>query len=72
MCLSSVVVLHGRVVVLNVVHVGGTIRACQKVLVKHGVNSLHKKMLECRSEGEREKIREVLATTVRNIENICF
>jgi len=71
-CLSSIVVLHGRMVVLNVVHVGGTIKACQKVLVKHGVNTLHRRMLDCKSEGEREKVRAVLATTLSNIENICF
>ena len=71
-CLSSIVVLHGRMVVLNVVHVGGTIKACQKVLVKHGVNALHRKMLDCGSDREREKMREVLASTISSIESICF
>ena len=69
--LSSLVVVNSKRCVLNVIHVGGTIRSCQKQLVKHNVNSLHRQMLDTQDFREREHIKDVLEQTLSEIRDLA-
>ena len=69
--LSTVVLLRGRRCVPHVIHVGGTIRTCQKELVKYNVNKLHRAMLDTQDQREREQIKEVLERTLGEINRLC-
>lgn len=70
--LSSLVVVNSKRCVLNVIHVGGTIRSCQKQLVKHNVNVLHRQMLDTHDLREREQIKDVLEKTLNDIRNLAI
>ena len=69
--LSSLVVVNSKRCVLNVIHVGGTIRSCQKQLVKHNINFLHIQMLDTHDVREREQIKDVLEETLKDIRNLA-
>lgn len=69
--LSSLVVVNSKRCVLNVIHVGGTIRSCQKQLVKYNVNFLHRQMLDTQDFREKEKIKTVLEQTLSEIRNLA-
>uniref|UniRef100_A0A673YJQ6 Ribonuclease P/MRP protein subunit POP5 n=1 Tax=Salmo trutta TaxID=8032 RepID=A0A673YJQ6_SALTR len=45
---------------LNCLHVGGTIRTCQKYLVRYNTQQLHRMLPLCQSEAERSEIRKSL------------
>ncbi|CAJ1068142.1 ribonuclease P/MRP protein subunit POP5 [Xyrichtys novacula] len=45
---------------LNCLHVGGTIRTCQKFLVKYNTQQLHRMLPKCKSEEERSQVREAI------------
>ncbi|KAM9857856.1 ribonuclease P/MRP protein subunit POP5 [Aulostomus maculatus] len=45
---------------LNCVHVGGTIRTCQKFLIKYNQQQLHRMLPECEKEEEKQQIREAI------------
>ncbi|XP_052334653.1 ribonuclease P/MRP protein subunit POP5 isoform X2 [Oncorhynchus keta] len=51
---------------LNCLHVGGTIRTCQKFLVRYNTQQLHRMLPLCQSEAERSEIRKsVLSCTLK-------
>ncbi|KAK2898852.1 hypothetical protein QQF64_031824 [Cirrhinus molitorella] len=56
----------------NCLHVGGTIRTCQKFLVKYNKQQLHRMLLDCRTDAEKQEIRRSILrcslTTVREEE----
>ena len=68
--LSSLVVLRSRKCTCHVIHVGGTVRSCQKQLVQHGTNTLHRQMLESENPREKEQIRGVLERTLDDIRKL--
>ena len=68
--LSNVLVLRRRQCTCHVIHVGGTVRSCQKQLVSYNTNLLHRQMLECQGI-EREEIRRVLERTLQEIRELC-
>ncbi|XP_068994604.1 ribonuclease P/MRP protein subunit POP5 [Embiotoca jacksoni] len=43
---------------LNCLHVGGTIRTCQKFLIRYNTQQLHRMLPQCKNEEEKEKIRK--------------
>ncbi|KAM4616522.1 ribonuclease P/MRP protein subunit POP5 [Polymixia lowei] len=45
---------------LNCLHVGGTIRTCQKFLVRYNTQQLHRMLPKCKSEKEKEQVREAI------------
>ncbi|XP_073675839.1 ribonuclease P/MRP protein subunit POP5 [Garra rufa] len=57
---------------LNCLHVGGTIRTCQKFLVKYNKQQLHRMLLDCKTDAEKQEIRKSILscslTTVREEE----
>ena len=67
---SSLIVVNSRRCVVNVIHVGGTIRSCQKELVKHNVNALHRQMIDCEDEKQRNNIKEALERTLEEIRRL--
>ena len=69
--LSSLVVVNSKRCVLNVIHVGGTIRPCQKQLVKYNVNVLHRQMLDTQDVREQDHIKAVLEETLKDIKNLA-
>lgn len=69
---ASIVVVGKKRCVLNVVHVGGTIRSCQKKLVSYNVNKLHRQMLDAKDSKEKEYISQVLEKTIKDINSLCF
>ncbi|XP_050972422.1 ribonuclease P/MRP protein subunit POP5 [Labeo rohita] len=42
---------------LSCLHVGGTIRSCQKFLVKYNKKQLHRLLLDCKTDAEKQEIR---------------
>ncbi|KAM4576941.1 ribonuclease P/MRP protein subunit POP5 [Odontesthes bonariensis] len=50
---------------LNCLHVGGTIRTCQKFLIRYNTQQLHRMLPKCKNEEERQQIR-------RGILNCCL
>ncbi|XP_046904395.1 ribonuclease P/MRP protein subunit POP5 [Hypomesus transpacificus] len=50
---------------LNCLHVGGTIRTCQKFLVRYNTQQLHRMLPNCQSEAERLEVeRAVLSCSI--------
>ncbi|XP_056132161.1 ribonuclease P/MRP protein subunit POP5 [Lampris incognitus] len=45
---------------LNCLHVGGTIRTCQKFLVQYNTRQLHRMLPKCKSEGEKLHVRQAI------------
>ncbi|KAL2092476.1 hypothetical protein ACEWY4_012274 [Coilia grayii] len=45
---------------LNCLHVGGTIRTCQKFLVKYSTQQLHRMLPQCKNEAERDEVRSAV------------
>ncbi|XP_034548857.1 ribonuclease P/MRP protein subunit POP5 [Notolabrus celidotus] len=43
---------------LNCLHVGGTIRTCQKFLVRYNTRQLHRMLPKCKNEEEKKHVRE--------------
>ncbi|CAB1319645.1 unnamed protein product, partial [Coregonus sp. 'balchen'] len=51
---------------LNCLHVGGTIRTCQKFLVRYNTQQIHWMLPLCQGEAERSEIRKaVLSCTLK-------
>ncbi|XP_060893550.1 ribonuclease P/MRP protein subunit POP5 [Labrus mixtus] len=45
---------------LNCLHVGGTIRTCQKFLIRYHTQQLHRILPTCKDEEEKQEVREAL------------
>ncbi|XP_034451127.1 ribonuclease P/MRP protein subunit POP5 [Hippoglossus hippoglossus] len=45
---------------LNCVHVGGTIRTCQKFLIRYNTQQLHRMLPKCKDEEEKQQVREAI------------
>ncbi|XP_008296104.1 ribonuclease P/MRP protein subunit POP5 [Stegastes partitus] len=45
---------------LNCLHVGGTIRTCQKFLIKYNTQQLHRMLPKCKDEEEKQHIRKAI------------
>uniref|UniRef100_A0A1A8EYY5 Ribonuclease P/MRP protein subunit POP5 n=1 Tax=Nothobranchius korthausae TaxID=1143690 RepID=A0A1A8EYY5_9TELE len=45
---------------LNCLHVGGTIRTCQKFLIRYNTQQLHQMLPKCKNEGEKQQIRQAI------------
>ncbi|XP_054629627.1 ribonuclease P/MRP protein subunit POP5 [Dunckerocampus dactyliophorus] len=45
---------------LNCLHIGGTIRTCQKFLVRYNTRQLHRMLPNCHNEEERKQIRKAI------------
>lgn len=45
---------------LNCLHVGGTIRTCQKFLIRYNTQQLHRLLPQCKSEEEKQEVREAI------------
>ncbi|XP_023134639.1 ribonuclease P/MRP protein subunit POP5 [Amphiprion ocellaris] len=45
---------------LNCLHVGGTIRTCQKFLIRYNTQQLHRMLPKCKNEEEKQQIREAI------------
>ncbi|KAG8455810.1 hypothetical protein GDO86_001852 [Hymenochirus boettgeri] len=58
---------------INTLHVGGTIRTCQKFLIKYNKNQLLQLLKNCTSTEEKETIKQSLSTcSLQNIEESEF
>ncbi|XP_029960190.1 ribonuclease P/MRP protein subunit POP5 [Salarias fasciatus] len=42
---------------LNCLHVGGTIRTCQKFLIRYNTQQLHRMLPKCKNEEEKQQVR---------------
>ncbi|GAA6220793.1 ribonuclease P/MRP protein subunit POP5 [Lates japonicus] len=53
---------HGQTIpcFLNCVHVGGTIRACQKFLIRYNTQQLRRMLPKCKNEEEKQQIRKAI------------
>ncbi|XP_061622460.1 ribonuclease P/MRP protein subunit POP5 [Phyllopteryx taeniolatus] len=45
---------------LNCLHVGGTIRTCQKFLIRYNTRQLHRMLPSCKNEEEKKQIRKAI------------
>ncbi|XP_029916428.1 ribonuclease P/MRP protein subunit POP5 [Myripristis murdjan] len=45
---------------LNCLHVGGTIRTCQKFLIRYNTQQLHRMLPQCKSEEEKLQVRKAI------------
>ncbi|XP_005733604.1 ribonuclease P/MRP protein subunit POP5 [Pundamilia nyererei] len=45
---------------LNCLHVGGTIRTCQKFLIRYNTQQLHRMLPKCKSEEEKQQVRKAI------------
>ncbi|XP_012676693.1 ribonuclease P/MRP protein subunit POP5 [Clupea harengus] len=45
---------------ISCLHVGGTIRTCQKFLVKYSTQQLHRMLPHCKNEAERDEVRRAV------------
>uniref|UniRef100_A0AAX7TRU9 Uncharacterized protein n=1 Tax=Astatotilapia calliptera TaxID=8154 RepID=A0AAX7TRU9_ASTCA len=45
---------------LNCLHVGGTIRTCQKFLIRYNTQQLHRMLPKCKSEEEKRQVRKAI------------
>ncbi|XP_051525961.1 ribonuclease P/MRP protein subunit POP5 [Myxocyprinus asiaticus] len=53
---------------INCLHVGGTIRTCQKFLARYNRQQLHRMLLDCKTDDERQEIRRaILSCSLGNI-----
>ncbi|KAM8961508.1 ribonuclease P/MRP protein subunit POP5 isoform 2-T2 [Pelodytes ibericus] len=58
---------------INTLHVGGTIRTCQKFLIQYNKEQLHLLLNNCTNDEERRKIRRSIAScTLHNVEEAEF
>ncbi|KAG7489654.1 ribonuclease P/MRP protein subunit POP5 [Solea senegalensis] len=48
--------------VLNCLHVGGTIRTCQKFLIKYNTQQLHQMLPKCKNDEEKQQVRKAILT----------
>ncbi|KPP67579.1 hypothetical protein Z043_113808 [Scleropages formosus] len=54
----------------NCLHVGGTIRTCQKFLIRYNTQQLHRLLPRCRSDKERSEVRKaVLSCSLKVFRN---
>ncbi|KAK9970385.1 hypothetical protein ABG768_026331 [Culter alburnus] len=44
----------------NCLHVGGTIRTCQKFLVKYNKQQLNRMLLDCKTDDEKQEVRRAI------------
>ncbi|XP_029999973.1 ribonuclease P/MRP protein subunit POP5 [Sphaeramia orbicularis] len=44
----------------NCLHVGGTIRTCQKFLIRYNTQQLHRMLPKCKNEEEKQEIRQAI------------
>ncbi|KAI5622148.1 ribonuclease P/MRP protein subunit POP5, partial [Silurus asotus] len=52
----------------NCIHVGGTIRTCQKFLVRYGRQQLCRMLPHCKTEAEKQEVRRaVLSCSLRKL-----
>ncbi|KAJ8263278.1 hypothetical protein COCON_G00157350 [Conger conger] len=53
----------------NCLHIGGTIRTCQKFLIRYNTQQLHRMLRLCHSEAERLEVRKaVLSCSLKSLE----
>ncbi|XP_071338292.1 ribonuclease P/MRP protein subunit POP5 [Trachinotus anak] len=45
---------------LNCLHVGGTIRTCQKFLIRYNAQQLHRMLPKCKNEEEKQQVRQAI------------
>ncbi|XP_022609703.1 ribonuclease P/MRP protein subunit POP5 [Seriola dumerili] len=45
---------------LNCLHVGGTIRTCQKFLIRYNTQQLHRMLPKCKNEEEKQQVRQAI------------
>ncbi|XP_054466999.1 ribonuclease P/MRP protein subunit POP5 [Anoplopoma fimbria] len=45
---------------LNCLHVGGTIRTCQKFLIRYNTQQLHRMLPKCKNEEEKQQVRKAI------------
>ncbi|XP_042277941.1 ribonuclease P/MRP protein subunit POP5 [Thunnus albacares] len=45
---------------LNCLHVGGTIRTCQKFLIRYNTQQLHRMLPTCKNEEEKQQVRQAI------------
>ncbi|KAM9392383.1 ribonuclease P/MRP protein subunit POP5 isoform 1-T1 [Pholidichthys leucotaenia] len=45
---------------LNCLHIGGTIRTCQKFLIRYNTQQLHRMLPECKNEEEKLQVRKAI------------
>ncbi|XP_029367167.1 ribonuclease P/MRP protein subunit POP5 [Echeneis naucrates] len=45
---------------LNCLHVGGTIRTCQKFLIRYNTQQLHRMLPKCKNEEEKQQVSQAL------------
>ncbi|CAN9513528.1 unnamed protein product [Ophioblennius macclurei] len=45
---------------LNCLHVGGTIRTCQKFLIRYNTQQLHRMLPKCKNEEEKQQLRSAI------------
>eukprot|EP00053_Salpingoeca_punica_P002095 m.36179 g.36179 ORF g.36179 m.36179 type:complete len:158 (+) comp11385_c0_seq1:140-613(+) len=55
--------IQKRTCLIQTLHVGGTIRSCQKMLVQHNYKQLLTALSRCTTHSERQAVQAMLATT---------
>ncbi|KAG7281802.1 hypothetical protein CRUP_037083 [Coryphaenoides rupestris] len=45
---------------VNCLHVGGTIRTCQKFLVRYNTRQLHRMLPTCKTQGDKAQVRRAI------------
>ncbi|XP_029212568.2 ribonuclease P/MRP protein subunit POP5-like [Acropora millepora] len=50
--------LSGRLCTFQVLHVGGTLRSCQRFLIRHNRNKLLQSFQQCKTKGERRRVKK--------------
>ncbi|XP_057686765.1 ribonuclease P/MRP protein subunit POP5 isoform X2 [Corythoichthys intestinalis] len=45
---------------LNCLHIGGTMRTCQKFLIRYNTRQLHRMLPNCKNEEEKQQIRKAI------------
>ncbi|CAL8252109.1 unnamed protein product [Boreogadus saida] len=48
---------------LNCLHVGGTIRTCQKFLVRYNTQQLHRMLPQCKTKDEKTHVRRAILSS---------
>ncbi|KAI7797749.1 ribonuclease P/MRP protein subunit POP5, partial [Triplophysa rosa] len=44
----------------NCIHVGGTIKTCQKFLAQYNRQQLHRMLLDCKTDAEKQQVRRAI------------
>ncbi|XP_055023570.2 ribonuclease P/MRP protein subunit POP5 [Misgurnus anguillicaudatus] len=53
---------------LNCLHVGGTIRTCQKFLAQYNRQQLHRMLPDCKTDAEKQEVRRaILSCSLTNV-----